>query len=228
MQAVILAAGNGVRMRPLTYAIPKPMVQVAGKTLIEHKLDVLPEGIDEVIIIIGYLGSQIADYFGDEYRGRAIKYVRQEQLLGTGKALWQARDLIHGKFISMMGDDLYARQDIESCLEHDFAILAQVRTGPTRGGKIMLRDDGHLQDIIEGEHNHEREHFMNAGLFVLSPSIFDYELVKLPNKEEWGLPQTVVTAAQDVDIKIIPATFWEQVTDVNDVKRVEDILSSRL
>ncbi|MDP3900409.1 MAG: sugar phosphate nucleotidyltransferase [bacterium] len=224
MQAVILAAGNGVRMRPLTYDIPKPMIKVAGKSLIEHKLDALPEVIDEVIIIVGYLGEQIVNYFGNEYNGRTIKYAWQEKLLGTGKALWQARDLIKGKFVSLMGDDLYARQDIENCLAHDFAILAQIKKGPSRGGKIILRADGHLQDIIEGEHNHEQEHFMNAGLFVLNPKIFDYELVKLTNKEEWGLPQTIVKAAQDFDVKIIPATFWEQVTDIEDVKRVESLL----
>ncbi|MFA6550965.1 MAG: hypothetical protein WCV41_00325 [Patescibacteria group bacterium] len=68
---------------------------------------------------------------------------------------------------------------------------------------------------------------MNIGLFVLQPEIFNYELVKLPGKEEWGLPQTIVRAAQDFDVKIVPASFWLQLTDVNDVKKVEEILKSR-
>jgi NDP-sugar pyrophosphorylase family protein len=226
MQAVILAAGKGVRMQPLTYDMPKPMVKVAGKNLLEHKLDELPDEIGEVIMIIGYLGEQIKNYFGDNYRGRKISYVEQAELLGTGKALWLAQNLIKEKFIVLMGDDLYARKDMKECLTHDWAILAQVKKGMTRGGKIILRPDGHLQEIIEGEHNHEQEHFMNAAMYVLSPDIFNYELVKLPGKEEWGLPQTIVRAAQDFDVKIVPASFWLQLTDVNDVKRVEEILKS--
>ena len=226
MQAVILAAGKGVRLRPLTYDIPKPMVRVAGKNLLEHKLDQLPDAIDEVIIIVGYLGDQIIDYFGSQYRGKKITYVRQEELLGTGKALWLARDLIRGKFISLMGDDIYSQEDIEQCLKHDWAVLAQKVQGPTRGGRIILRPDGHLQEIIEGEHNHQHEHLMNIGVFVLEPEIFNYELVKLPGKEEWGLPQTLVKAAQDFNVKIIPASFWLPVTDVEDLKKVEEILKS--
>ncbi|PIT94218.1 hypothetical protein COU00_00165 [Candidatus Falkowbacteria bacterium CG10_big_fil_rev_8_21_14_0_10_43_11] len=227
MQAVILAAGKGVRMRPLTHDIPKPMLKAAGKNLLEHKLDELPNDVDEVIMIIGYLGKQISDYFGHEYKGRKIIYVEQPELLGTGKALWLAKDKIRGKFISLMGDDIYSREDLKQCLAHDWAVLAQKVQGPTRGGRIILKPDGHLQEIIEGEHNHEREHLMNIGLFVLQPDIFNYELVKLPDREEWGLPQTLVKAAQDFDVKIVPASFWLQVTDVNDLKKVEEILKSR-
>jgi len=226
MQAVILAAGKGVRMQPLTYDVPKPMIKVAGKNLLEHKLDQLPADIDEVIIVVGYLGEQIINYFGAEFNSRKITYVKQPELSGTGKALWLARDFIKGKFISLMGDDIYAREDMEKCLAHDWAMLAQVKQGPTRGGRIILRPDGHLQEIIEGEHNHEREHLMNIGLFVLQPEIFNYELVKIPNREEWGLPQTIVRAAQDFDVKIVPASFWLQLTDVNDVRNVEEILKS--
>ncbi len=221
-----MAAGKGVRMRPLTYDIPKPMVPVAGKNLLEHKLNQLPDSIDEVIIVIGYLGDQIINYFGAQYHGKKIIYVRQEELLGTGKALWLAREHIKGKFISLMGDDIYARADLEKCLEYDWAVLAQKVPGPARGGRIVLRPDGHLQEIIEGEHNHAHQHLLNTGVFVLEPEIFNYELVKLPGKEEWGLPQTLVQAAQDFDIKIVLASFWLPVTDAHDLKKAEEMLKS--
>ncbi|PIR92766.1 hypothetical protein COT99_04440 [Candidatus Falkowbacteria bacterium CG10_big_fil_rev_8_21_14_0_10_43_10] len=223
MQAVILAAGNGVRMQPLTYDIPKPMIRLAGKNLIEHKLDQLPDGIDEVIIVVGYLGGQIINHFGNEYKGRKITYVKQDKLLGTGRALWCAKDLIRGKFISMMGDDIYCREDLEKCAANDWAVLAKKVEGKTSGGRIKLKPDGHLDEIIEGVHR-QKESLMNIGLFVMQPDIFNYELVKLPGKEEWGLPQTLVKAAQDFDVKIILATFWLQVTDIGDIKKVEKIL----
>jgi len=61
----------------------------------------------------------------------------------------------------------------------------------------------------------------------MQPEIFNYELEKLSGREEWGLPQTLVKAAQDYDVKIIPTTFWQQLTDVDDVKNLEEILRTR-
>ena len=67
MQAVILAAGHGTRLRPLTYQMPKPLIKVADKCLIEHNIFNLPSEISELIIVIGYLGEQIQNYFGENY-----------------------------------------------------------------------------------------------------------------------------------------------------------------
>jgi len=227
MQAVILAAGKGMRMRPLTYDVPKPMVAVAGKNLLERKMDILPKEVNEIIIIVGYLGEQIKNYFGNFYNGRGITYISQEQLLGTGKALWLAKNLIKGKFISMMGDDIYTASDLKKCLEYDWAVLAQEIEGHARGGRIELKADGHLVAITEGVHDNEHN-FINTGLFVLQPEIFNYELVKLADKNEWGLPQTIVKAAQDYDVKIVPTKLWLQLTDADDIQRVASILNQEV
>src|SRR3989344_7669374 len=112
MQAVILAAGRGKRMNHLTSGTPKPLIRVAGKNLIEHKLDILPSEIDEVIIVVGYLGDQIEDDFGDFYGDKKIIYVDQGDLNGTAGALWQAKPLLGERFIVMMGDDIYGRDEI--------------------------------------------------------------------------------------------------------------------
>ena len=73
MQAVILAAGRGVRMGALTESTPKPMLQIKGRTLLEYKLAALPEEVDEVIIVVGYLGGMIQSHFGGEYNGNLPK-----------------------------------------------------------------------------------------------------------------------------------------------------------
>lgn len=210
-------------MRPATYDIPKPMVSVAGKPLLQYKFDVLPADVTEVIVIVGYLGEQIKNHFGENYNGKKLTYVTQDVLDGTGGALWRAKGLLHRTFIVMMGDDIYDADDVARCLKHDWAILAQHVTGPRKGGRIILNDTNHVVDIMEGDHTAERL-YMNTGLFVLQPDIFNYELVKLTNKEEWGLPQTVVRAAADFDVKMVEATFWEQVTNLEDVARVEALL----
>lgn len=75
MRAVILAAGEGKRMRPLTEKIPKPMLQVLGRPLLEHIFDSLPDAVDEVILGIGYLGGQIKAHFGSSFGGCKIRYV---------------------------------------------------------------------------------------------------------------------------------------------------------
>src|SRR5581483_11924302 len=99
MQAVIMAAGRGSRMKELTADTPKSMILANGKPLIEYKLDVLPKEVDTVIIVLNYLGDVIRNHFGDEYRGLKIKYVEQESpTAGTADAIWKAKPYISGKF----------------------------------------------------------------------------------------------------------------------------------
>ena len=75
MQCVILAAGKGERMRPLTNDRPKPLVLVLGRPLLEHIIEALPAAIDEIILVVGYRGEQIQKHFGTEYGGRRVHYV---------------------------------------------------------------------------------------------------------------------------------------------------------
>ena len=81
MQLVILAAGRGKRMKTLTENMPKPMLTVLGNDLLEHKISILPKEIDEVIIVIGYLGEKIKKHFGTNFKGKKISYVEQKELL---------------------------------------------------------------------------------------------------------------------------------------------------
>ena len=111
--AVILAAGRGKRMLPLTDFLPKPLVDVKGKNLIEWKLLALPGTVTDIVLVVGYQGEQIRNFFGDTWQGRNIRYAEQKELNGTAGALWSAKDLLSGKFLVLMGDDLYDSSDIE-------------------------------------------------------------------------------------------------------------------
>src|SRR3989338_9615982 len=107
MQAVILAAGRGTRMEELTTAVPKPMLLVDGKTLLEHKLDALPDEIQEVVIIVGHLSDVIKMHYTSTYRGRTLTYVEQTELNGTAGAPWAAEGGFKNKIFFFYCDDIF-------------------------------------------------------------------------------------------------------------------------
>ena len=113
MQAVILAAGEGRRMRPLTESTPKPLLEVCGRPLISYTFAALPDVVDEVVMVVSYLKEKITAYLGSTFEGRKIHYVEQRKLEGTGKALFEARPLIKDRFLVLMADDIYFKEDIE-------------------------------------------------------------------------------------------------------------------
>ena len=224
MQAVILGAGKGVRMRPLTLATPKPLLKVAGRTLLDYTFDALPDEVDEVIMVIGYLSEQIRAYLGDNFRRRRIRYVVQEKLEGTAKALWEAKPLLHSKFLVLMADDIYTKEDIEKCLAHEQAILVLKNPIAGPGGRIILNEKGELQDVKE-ERDVPKGTLVVIGAYLLTPNIFDYEPVKLTDREgEWGLPQTISAMARDCAVAVVEATRWQKITAPVDLSAAESAL----
>ena len=230
MQAVILAAGRGTRMKELTQSVPKPMLRVLGKSLIEHKLDALPASVTEVILVVGYQGDVIRTAFGDEFGGRTIRYVEQSELNGTAGALWQAKDLLTDRFVVMMGDDLYAKEDVEACFASpDWSVLAEELPSMRSGGKIVLDADGTITAIEEGDHA-GLPGLMNTNMLVLDPRVFQHPLVpKAPGSDEYGLPQTVLAASCESGIPLRPvrSSFWVQITAPEDLEEAARILESR-
>src|SRR3989344_5777636 len=224
MQAVILAAGLGTRMRPLTNATAKPLLKIGERPLLEYTYDALPEIIDEVVVVIGYLGEQIRTYLGEEFRGRKIKYIVQEKLEGTAKALWEAKSLLHGRFLVLMADDIYAKADIEQCLTHERAILVMRSKSTGFGGKVLLDDRTQLLGVNEGK-SHPVDSLISTNVFVLTPEIFDFEPVKLTDREgEWGLPQTVVEMSKNYPVAVVEAASWIKITTPEDLVFAEKLL----
>src|SRR3989344_4229672 len=113
MKTIILAAGEGVRMKPLTNNTPKPMLKVSGKPILEHILNDLPEKVDEIILVVGYLKEQIINYFGDRFGRFKMNYVIQNGKLGTYHALELCKNLINEKekFLLLYADDLHGSEN---------------------------------------------------------------------------------------------------------------------
>jgi len=230
MQAVILAAGEGTRMRPLTNNTPKPLIKVAGKTCIERVLDELPDDIDEIIIVIGYLGEQIRDHISTTYNGKRVKYVEQDKLDGTAGALWYTKNMINDRFLVAMADDIYSKKDMEECLRYPWALLINKENNENEdelpGGNVTVDASGNLEKINEGLHK-DKTFRRSTNLFVLGKEIFSYTPIpKALGSEELGLPQTLVQVVQDIPVKIVEATHWFKITEPDDLKKAEDWLKN--
>lgn len=211
-------------MGKLTDDVPKPMLQIKGKPVLAYKIESLPDEIDEVIFVIGYLGNKIMEFFGDFYADKKIIYVEQKELNGGGAALHLVKDLLKDEFLVMMGDDLYAKEDVRKIMKNDLAILGLEVMDPKRFGIIYTNDRGYLEKVVE-KPDIVGPAFANTALYKLNKNFFDYELV--PTGEgngEFGLPQTLAAMAKDHDVKIQKASAWFPIGKPEDLKEAEKII----
>ncbi|NTW27001.1 MAG: nucleotidyltransferase family protein [Candidatus Moranbacteria bacterium] len=223
MQIVILAAGRGTHMSDLTNSVPKPMLEINGKPILAYKLEALPPEIDEVIFVIGYLGNQIQEYFGNFYAGKKISYVVQAELNGTGGAMQLVKDLVENDFLVMMGDDLYMQKDIVNLIKHNLAMLTCELENPSQFGIVSVDESGKLLEIAERK-NIIGFGLVNTGLYKLNKSFFDFALVPI-GKGEFGLPQTLATMTDQYDVMIEKATNWFPIGNPTDLENASAVIS---
>jgi UDP-N-acetylglucosamine diphosphorylase / glucose-1-phosphate thymidylyltransferase / UDP-N-acetylgalactosamine diphosphorylase / glucosamine-1-phosphate N-acetyltransferase / galactosamine-1-phosphate N-acetyltransferase len=224
MQAIILAAGKGVRMGKLTELLPKPLIPVCGKPALEHTLCSLPESITEVVLVIGYLGNQIREYFGDAYNEKKITYVEQGDLNGTGGAVYAARDVLRASFIVIHGDDLYLPVDLQKLADSsDWAVLVTEVAELGSAGKAVI-DSDRVLNILEKESHTGGPGYANAGGYRLDERYFTLKPVVRPESTEIGLPQTLIQAASDIAIRPIMAGQIIRLTSPEDIPKAEAAL----
>src|SRR3989344_5725791 len=205
MQCVFLAAGRGSRMKELTETMPKPMLPVAGKPLLQHKLEALPQEIDEVIMVVGYFGHVVQQHFGGEFEGKRILYVEQENPVGgTADALKKAEPLLKDRFLVMNGDNLYGTKDMAACAQYAWAVGVQEREHVATG-RVVVDDEMYVTDIAENSAHGGEKGYANTALYSLDMRIFEYALApKAPGANELGLPQTMLQALPRIKIKAVP------------------------
>ncbi len=176
MKAVVLAAGEGRRMRPLTFVRPKVMLPIAGKPIIEHLLIELKKaGISDFIIVVGYHDETIRDYFSDgSVWGLNIQYVTQRQQLGTANALMKVEDLVEDTFLMLNGDTIVDAGDIRQL----------IGTGAGRGitmGVIevdnpeeygVVETEGERVTRITEKTPEPHSKLVNAGVYLLNRHVF--------------------------------------------------------
>jgi len=222
MQAVMLAAGLGKRMRPATLVRPKPLIEVAGTPLIEHIISVLPHVVDEVVVVIGYKGAMIRERLGEQFGGRRIRYVEQVEPAGTAAALTLARPLIGGRFLLMCADDIHGAPALAKAACYPLAILAADHPKPGAFGVIETDKTGTLRSFEE-KPKKPKSHLVSTGAMVLDERVFAYPAPRHPNGEYY-LTSQVAALARDVPIHIVMQDVWIPVGCPEDIPIAEQYI----
>ncbi|MCL0073447.1 sugar phosphate nucleotidyltransferase [Dehalococcoidia bacterium] len=173
MKAVILAAGEGKRMHPLTYTRPKVMVPLAGRPILEHLvLEIKQAGIRDFIFIVGYRDEAVRNHFGHGERwGVSIDYMTQRKQSGTADALRPASGLIDGSFLLANGDAIVASGEIRRIITRDGNTMGLVETEDTTDMGVVEVRDGKVARIYEKAEPPPTQ-LVNAGIYLLTPEIF--------------------------------------------------------
>ena len=225
MQCVILAAGKGTRLRPLTEDTPKPLVLVAGKPLLDHIVEALPSAVDELIIVHGYLGEQIMAHCGSEYMGRKVTYVLQEEQKGTAPALWLCKDLLKGRFLFMFADDIHGENDIARVTSYSRAILTMPTKTPERFGIVVRHPDGTLAEFVE-KPAHPPSNLASTGVMVLDTHIFEFEPTVETNGE-YFLTDVIAEYSKMYPVAVVEENLWIPIGYPEDIEKAEAIIATQ-
>ena len=225
MQCVIVCAGKGTRMSPLTDTCPKPLIRVCGKSILEHIVEALPEEIDELVLIVGYLKEQIIEHCGETYLGKRVVYREQQNHAGgTGDALLCARDVLKGKFLFMYGDDIHGSETLAQAVQSDYAILSAHSATPERYGVLVPNEDGTLRAILEKPKD-PPSNLINIGGFVIDESIFEYA-VPVSASGELYVTDMLTQFSKHHPVLIFEQSLWIPIGYPEDIEKAEKILTA--
>lgn len=207
MQTVLLAAGEGTRMRPLTAALPKPMLPVADRPLCAHTADAaIDAGTDELILVVGYEAEVVREYFGEEYRGVPVKYATQDEQLGTAHAVRAAREHLTGDFAVLYGDDLYDAASVSELFESVPAISAYRAENPQNYG-VLDTDGDRVTGVTEKPANPETN-LVSAGACVLPGEAREWLDVEMSERGEYELTDVLDRVFAEYEVSYTELERW--------------------
>ncbi len=216
--AVVLAAGEGTRLRPLTRNRPKPMLPAATRPILEHVLDALVDaGMERLVLVVGYRRERVQEHVGPEYRNVPVEYVHQSKQLGSGHALAQARRAVDGPTLVVNGDHIVeagaVRQVADAFAADDAgATVAVIERDDPQGYGAVTVDDGDLVEIVEKPETDDYR-LINAGIYAFDGSIFDRIEATPRTAGELALTDTIArTVEQDRVGAVRVAGLWVDAT----------------
>jgi len=182
-RAVILAGGKGLKMRPFTYEMPKAMIPVAGRPVLEHIIENLRRyDVRDLIVSVGYKGNKIKQYFGDGSRlGVKITYLDQGQAeVGTAAPILQAKKIIGDNSFLVYYSDVLANIDLDDMIDFHLStngLMTMALTSvikPSDWGVVRLQGGKVFSYLEKPDQRKDLSHVINAGIYIFEPKIFDY------------------------------------------------------
>ncbi|NKE34796.1 sugar nucleotidyltransferase [Natronococcus sp. JC468] len=217
MQAVVLAAGKGTRLRPLTEDKPKALVEVDGKPLVEDVFDnLLAIGVDELIVVVGYRKEQLIERYGDAYEGVPITYAHQREQLGLAHAILRAESHIDDDFVLMLGDNVFrgnlgdvVNRQREQRADAAFLVEEVPDEEASRYGVLDTNGYGEIVEVVE-KPDDPPSNLVMTGFYTFTPAIFHAcHLVQPSDRGEYELPDAIDLLIQSGrTIDAIPMDGW--------------------
>jgi mannose-1-phosphate guanylyltransferase/phosphomannomutase len=183
VKAVIMAGGEGTRLRPLTSNCPKPLLPIANRPMMEHVINLLKRhGITEIVVTVAFLANQIKAYFGDGQEfGVGISYVDEPTPLGTAGSVRNAADLLSAERFLVISGDVITDIDLTKIVDFHIDRKATATIGltpvenPLEFGIVITREDGTIERFLEKPSwGQVFSDTINTGIYVLEPEIFDH------------------------------------------------------
>ncbi len=210
MECVVLAAGEGKRMRPLTATRPKVMIPLANRPMADHLVCAARDaGISEFILVVGYQEQAVRDYFGDGSNlGVSIRYVTQRRQKGTADALRTVEDQISGPFLLLNGDMILRSRDIAAMIKTDVPCMGIYHSDhPEDFGVVTV--DGDRVTGLEEKSGTPRSNLINAGMYLFSPAIFPaLRAIRTSPRGELELTDALADLIGDRTLRAHTLSFW--------------------
>jgi len=211
MQTVVLAAGEGTRMRPLTAAQPKPMLPVAGKPLLEHTLDRAVEaGADRLVVVVGYESDRVQDHFGNHHGGVDLEYAVQQQQRGTADAVSAAAPLLADEpFVVLNGDALYDQASLDTLYSNGPGVGSYRVENPSAYGVLQLAadDDTRVRGVVEKPADPD-SNLINTGAYVFPAAAHDLLNVQTSERGELELTDVLEAVCNQFSVTAVPFDRW--------------------
>ena len=207
MDAVLLAAGLGTRLRPHTLTTPKPLLPVQGRPILDWTLGALPKSVDRVVVVTHYLAEQVEQYLRSQKFFSEWATVPQGDPRGTGDALRKCRAQIRSeKFLVINGDDLFGAGDLARLADCPAGLIVQEVQEPKKFGIAFLKKDGTLEKLLE-KPDLPPPQLANTGAYLFPREVFEIEIGLSP-RGEYEITDYVTRLAAQQPVHVVHSTFW--------------------
>jgi NDP-sugar pyrophosphorylase family protein len=222
MKAVILAAGEGTRLRPITYYIPKPMLPFYGKPFMAYTMENLSGLVESVVVVVNYRQEQIRDYFGNYFASLPIEYAIQQDSQGTGSAVMAARDFVDSKFLVIQGD-VYTSRELSQdmvAIDDEYALSLVKVDDPENHAGVRHQGQKVKETLASSP-------WVDRGVWLLSSSIFDKIEEMRPSEGTYEMRMlTAIQKLIDHGVDVKAHLTYEPWIELGDHAPLESVLKA--